>query len=510
VSKPKGGLSRFRFGVAAVAVLALVAGLVCGRSGGGGGGPADGAARLVPATALLYVHASTDPAREQDRRLVAQANALPPLRRLRQRFTAALSPRAFDLARDVRPWLGNEIAYAALSAADSVVLAAVADRPKAEALVARIGNLSAAERYRGVRVLRAGPTALAFAGGFLAVGTEPAVRAAIDRAQGKGARLADVPGYKRLSAGSPAARSLDAYASAAGVRLVLAPRRGLLGIAGRLLDRPRLTAAGADLTSEPGGLRAHVRLAGGAPRGATFEPVLLERVSETTAAYLGVRGAGRLVALLDELGAGSALESTRTTVGDEAGVDLDRDVLAPLSGEVALAVNGGGAGGAPVVTLKAQTADARRTEGALARLQESVAARLALPGTAPGFRPQTIGGLPAFTLRVTPELAPTYAVADGRLIVSTAPAGLLPPSGTLAASAAFRSTIGQVPDTADSLILIDLRQLLALGEQTGLTAIPGFATARDDLRRVRAAGAVVTEDPAHPSDTNAELFLEIL
>ena len=66
-----------------------------------------------------------------------------------------------------------------------------------------------------------------------------------------------------------------------------------------------------------------------------------------------------------------------------------------------------------------------------------------------------------------------------------------------------------MPDTADSLVFLDLRQLLALGEQTGLTAIPGLATARDDPSRVRAAGAVTTESPAHPSDTTAELFLEI-
>ena len=77
------------------------------------------------------------------------------------------------------------------------------------------------------------------------------------------------------------------------------------------------------------------------------------------------------------------------------------------------------------------------------------------------------------------------------------------------AAPGFEATIGRAPDRAESLVFIDLRQLLALGEQTGLTAIPGFATARDDLRRVGAAGAVVTEDPAHPSDTNAELFLEI-
>ena len=95
------------------------------------------------------------------------------------------------------------------------------------------------------------------------------------------------------------------------------------------------------------------------------------------------------------------------------------------------------------------------------------------------------------------------------MVVSTAPAGLDPPRGTLAAAPGFEATMGSVPDRADSLVSLDLRQLLALGEQTGLTTIPGFATARDDFARVRAVGVVVTQDPAHPSDTTAELFLQI-
>ncbi len=196
-------------------------------------------------------------------------------------------------------------------------------------------------------------------------------------------------------------------------------------------------------------------------------------------------------------------------------MDLDRDLLAPLAGEVALAVTGpaedpeGTSGGAPVVTLKARTADPRTTEDALARLQEPLASRLALPGTVPGFKPADFGGLQGYTLRVTPELAPSYALSGDGLVVSTAPAGLAPPRGTLAGAAAFRATVGAVPEQAESLVFLDLRQLLALGEQTGLTAISGLATARDDLRRVSAASAVVTADPAHPTDTTVELFLQI-
>jgi len=510
-----GRLGRTRAAVAlvAVAAVALAAGLVCGRSGGSG--PADAAARLVPASALVYLHLSTDRHRAADRRLARIARVLPVLGRLRDRLATAISPRALDVERDVLPWLGDELAYAAVSPADSVVLAAVADRRRAEALVARVGNLSGAERYRGMRLLVAGPTAIAFVGDFLAVGTEAAVRAAIDRDQGDGARLADLPAYRRVAAGNPDDRSIDAYASAAGVRQVLAPRDGLPGALGALLDRPGLSAAGAAVTAEDGGLGAHVRIAGGGPHDAAFEPVLLERVPEGAAAYVGIRGALRLVRVLERLGAARQLERVGDALADEAGIEFDRDLLAPLSGELALAVTGAGedpaatGGGAPVVTLKARTADQRRTESALARLQEPLARRLALAGTVPRFEAEAIGGLPAFTLRVTPELGPSYAVNDGAVVISTAPAGLEPPRGTLAAARGFEATIGDVPARADSLVFLDLRQLLALGEQTGLTAIPGLATARDDLSRVRAAGAVIAQDPAHPSDTTAELFLEI-
>jgi Protein of unknown function (DUF3352) len=497
--------------LAVVAAVALAAGLVC-AGGGGEEGPPDDAARLVPAGALAYVHLSTDPDRAADRRLARFAEALPRVTRLRDQAVAAFAPQALDLERDVRPWLGDELAYAAVSPADSLVLAEVADRPQAEALVARIGNLSGAAEYRGVRILVAGPTALAFVGDFLALGTEAAVRAAVDRDRGDGPRLADLDAYQRATEAAPADRSVVAYASAAGVREVLRSRQGLLGTLGALLDRPGLVGAGATVTAEEGGLRAHVRLAGGAPRDAAFEPLLLERIPEDAAAYLGIRDAPRLVRLFERLGAGGLIAAVRGVADEEAGIDLDSDLLAPLAGEVALAVTGPAhpAGdGAPVVTLKARTTDRARTENALARLQDPLARRLALPGTVPGFRPEAFGGLEGFILRVTPELSPSYVVSDEGLVLSTSPAGLDPPRGTLAAGAGFEATVGSVPDRADSLVFLDLRQLLALGEQTGLTAVPGFATTRDDLRRVRAAGAVVAQDPAHPTDTNAELFLQI-
>ena len=65
-------------------------------------------------------------------------------------------------------------------------------------------------------------------------------------------------------------------------------------------------------------------------------------------------------------------------------------------------------------------------------------------------------------------------------------------------SPAFRSAIPLVPPRTESLGFFDVRQLLTLGEQTGLTA--------EDLRPVHAAGAVIQREG---DDTTAEPFFEI-
>jgi hypothetical protein len=60
-----------------------------------------------------------------------------------------------------------------------------------------------------------------------------------------------------------------------------------------------------------------------------------------------------------------------------------------------------------------------------------------------------------------------------------------------------------------ALGFLDLHALFQLGERTGLTAGSGFGAARADLDPLGAAGAVVSQQPDHPTDTTAELFLQI-
>jgi hypothetical protein len=118
------------------------------------------------------------------------------------------------------------------------------------------------------------------------------------------------------------------------------------------------------------------------------------------------------------------------------------------------------------------------------------------------FSARQLGRVDAFTLDVSDGFAPTYAVAGDTVVAATAPAGVeafldrrVP---RLARARAFRSALPKLPSRVESLGFIDVRQLLALGAQTGLTAV--------DFRPVRAASAVIQREE---DDTTAELFFEI-
>ena len=366
----------------------------CARAAAGDG-PPDAAARLVPAE-RARLRAPLDRPRARGRRppRAARRRAAAGRPRCATGCAAAVSPQAFDLERDVRPWLGDELAYAAVSPADSRRARRGRRPPEGGgARRARSATCSAAERYRGVRVLVAGPTALAFVGDFLALGTEAAVRAAVDRDQGDGARA-------RGPAGLPARRRRPRRPSA---RSTPTPRRpgcarcsrratGCSARSARCSTGPGCAPPAPRSPRRSGGLRAHVRLAGGAPRDAAFEPAAARARPggrrRATSACAARCGSSRV---LERLGARGPVERLRRDARRRGRHRRStRDLLAPLAGELALAVTGAGedpagtGGGAPVVTLKARTADPRRTEGALARLQEPLARRLALPGTVPG------------------------------------------------------------------------------------------------------------------------------
>jgi hypothetical protein len=433
-----------------LAVAAVVAGLLVG-----GDDPEPGAAGVAPADTALFVRL------ENRDEVWALVRRFPSLRAL-----------GID---DLRPWLGDELAFALPAAGgDPLVIAEVADR-------------AAAERWR-----RSVDTASAFVGDFLVVG----------QGAGDGPSLADQRVYRRAAELEHA--PLELYASADGVRRLLAEAPGVVRAIGGFADAPQFEGLAARVRPDGDGVRVSARVlrAPGAPPAQEFAPALQGRAPATAAAFLAAPGADALVALLERSGLAETVNAVRAALPELAGLDLDRDVLGPLGGEAAVTLTARGA--TPVFTLTARSDDPALTREALARLQEPLAEQLT--GRPAGFRALDEN---AFTLPVTRALEPSYAIDGNVLIASTAASGLsqrtLARRG-LAQELVLRAVADEAGGRIEALAFADLRQLLALGERTGLNLGPGFPAVRDDLRQVRAAGAVVRREE---SDSTAELFLEI-
>jgi uncharacterized protein DUF3352 len=494
---------------AAMAVSALVAAvLLIGR---GEGPPATGAARLVPATALAYLHLSTDP----DRDAVARADELlrgfPSGPQARDMVTARLTSIGPGLSyrRDVRPWLGPEAAVALLNTpgptATPLAVVSVADRGGAEAFLGRASRPPVTSAYQGVTITSYGGLATAFLGRYLLVGPAAGVQAAIDVRGGRLPGLAAEADFRRATAGLPADRAVDAYLPAAGVSRLLAAHRGPLGAAGALLEQPGLIATGLSLSAEGDGARLRVhslidRRAAGPRRFAAFEPRLVDAVPGDALGYLGLSGinrsAGRLLAGLT----GGAAPAVARLFGRAAanarssGLDLERDVAPVFRGEVALWLKA--ATPAPALTLIATTRDERATREALARLQSPVIQAFAPPaagsGQAPVFEQRAIAGTQVFRLRLGPGVELDYAVFDGKVVISTALAAIADvrrSSASLSDSDAFETTLGDHPRRVTSLVFLDFAALLGLLERSNLATTPAYQAIRADLHRIRAVGA---------------------
>jgi hypothetical protein len=469
---------------AAVLLIAAVAAVVATR----GGAPTDATAPLVPPEALAYVHA-----RPAELGVAARFPALAgELRKLTPKA------RAIDVARDVKPWLGEDAAFAMLPAGP-MLLAAVTDTSAAQDLLERLGATQAGAQH-GVSLWRLPTATAAFARDHLVIGPEDAVRGAIDRAAGTGATsLADTRIFKAAAREREDGDAIDAFAPAIGLRRLLAGRP----LAAALVADPRLDAITARVRPEQGGLRLHARVmrTSGGRAAAGAEPTLAKLVPAGTAAFADVPGLDAIASLVDRAGGGAWLDRVRGALPRAAGLELD-DLIAPLSGEAAVTVATGE--GAPVVTLTARTSDLAGTREALAQLQRAVSDLVGDGG------PFTQKGS-TFTLDATPALRPSYGVSGGTAAASTAPSGLgqlRPAKAPITGSRALEAVAPGKGAKVEALVFLDPRQLLALGERTGLPVL-GSPAVRDDLRRIRAAGAVVEEDENHPTDTTAELFLEI-
>jgi len=504
-----GGLRsrRRRLGAAVVlAVLLVVLLLVLVLSGSDG--PAEGAAKLVPGDALAYVHLSTDEGRKGTRRAGTLAGRFPGYQGLRDRVLSALHLSApgqgAALAREVRPWIGKEAGLALVplgGRAVSLTVIDVRDRGRARQFLTRFGRPTAQPSYRGVPTAVYGAQAAAFVSHYLVIGSPPALEAAIDAQAGRRPALAGQSAYKRAMKAAPDARVLDLYASSAGVRQVLAPRPGLLGAVGGLLDQPALAGAALTVSAQGDGARARLHTvldAGQASPPSPFEPFkpsLPDQAAGPATAWLQLNGIGR---------AGGRLVDAVPTGGGGARV-------AALQGEFALEISPGAP--LPTLTLIARVRDEKSARGAFAQLQGPLAQIFAPVGSGPGLTPtftqESVAGVDAFRLRLSAARELDYAVFDGKLVASTSLEGIAAVragSHRLSADPGFKAALADRPSRVTSLVFLDFRQLLGLIEQTGLGQNARFRAARAELAGIRSVGLTSSRGE---SESTVELNLKI-
>lgn len=502
--------------LALLAVAAVVLAVVLAL-GSGEAPPATGAAELVPANALLYVHLSTDSSRPAVQRALALSRRLPGsaplLAGVGDRIDAILSGSStpgFSFASDVRPWLGKEAALAVLntpgSSAGTLVVLDVRDQRAARRFLSRVGARPDG-RYRGVQLLAEPSGAvLAFIRHYLVLGQLYSVESALDVASGQVASLAASPQYQAAAGTEPADRVLDAYGSAAGIRRALVPRSGLLGDLGALLDQPALSAAAVSVSPVATGLRVDVhsalvpKLARLSPP-AQFSPTLDSLFPAGSALLLDVKGlrasvpkllgvaaragiGGRIGPLLSRLGSALAAE----------GVDL-RQILGIFAGETAMGVVDGPNGGAPTPVIVTRTQDQAQTREELAGLEGPLTQVFAPPSSGPGQVPVLsdlqVAGVPVHQVALAPGFSLDFAVARGLVVLSTGQAGIAGVFSRVRAlnqTPSYQSVLADHPSPVGSLVFLDLGQLLRLGSRIGLIGSARQATLWPALEKIHAVG----------------------
>jgi hypothetical protein len=514
--------------IAALAALAVVIVVLILALGGGSGPapPATGAAALVPSDALLYVNVSLDRARPAVRAALRIAQRFPdfPLASaaLQTRVGAIVAGgRSVDFGSQIQPWLGNEAALALLntttSTAGSLVILDVRSRPQAMAFV-RGEGAAARGTYRGTRLYAYGTgTELAFYSHYLLLGQPASVQTGLDVGAGAAPSLAGSGVYQRASLTEPPGRVLDAYASLAGVRRVLAPQGGLIGAFGSLLYQPALQGVTLSLSPAPDGARVQIHSALdtslvhlGSVSTKAFTPTLQNVMPDGSILVFDVKGLDHLAPQVlsatstagVEGGVGPLLTRLGSALSAE-GVNIHQ-ITSIFDRETAVAIVPHGAAPTLVIVARAPNQEQIRTE--LANLEVPLAQLFKPPQSGPGSVPQfndhTVAGVTDHQLSLARGLEFDYAVFRGLVVISTSSQGIAEVAArarVLAQDPGFRFALAGRLSRLTALVYLDLRQLLSLGEQTGITSSATYRRLKGDLEAISSIGLTSTRSPGQSS-----------
>lgn len=389
---------KIRLALALLVLASLAAG--CGGQDKPGTGAAAGPRAEVlsyyPADTPFVLVAPTDPQNPQIEQALALVRRFLPgdilLGQLKRRLAGQI-----DFDREVKPVLGNPIALGAPAAStfggssrDFLIAWMAKDAGKLKPLVDRLvrtGGVRAAPDHLGAKVYTGGGgSTLAVRGALVLLGKTPEiVTAALDRRAGTGhldpaavdAARGDLPqdalvtGYGNLASvlGRPSAAkalkvpwvaALRAYAFA-----VSADGQGVK--VDFRLDTTKRPLAGADVPLAPG--PAAPGVAAGAPvRAGIRDFAHLVTWTERTQSLTGAPSAVRF-------------ETKKAEIRKATGVDLDRDVVAQLSGDASVDVDG------PKRLVRAEVRDPAAMTATLRRLTPKLGRFLTGQGAGATARP---------------------------------------------------------------------------------------------------------------------------
>jgi hypothetical protein len=527
------------FAAAGIVVLYLIVkfapvpGVPCGISAAKECAPSNDTIAYVPQNAVLYAHLTVNSDSHQWELAQDLRDALPNFTALLQSDTSDLAGPAgkpIDLSREVLPWAKDDLALLGVPGPNKTTpeayITGVGDIAKANQFAASLspgGKSKQSKLGDATLTVYSNGVATARSGDQLVFGALGAVRAAV---AAKSGQLPELEGSDQNTARDelPDVRLAEVYLSRLGVQRFLVGRQGVATQLDTFVDYGATSGMAASARAHDDGVEVNVvseldpRLEQQSPTVfATlprFDPGLADEAGPRALGYVGVGDLGPAITqALVTAGAGAqglagSLRGLAQRLQQQAGVDPLKDLLPALGGQAALVAEPTNA--APYASLIVDDVDEKQAGDALAALQRPLLKSLRNGGPqVPSFQSREIDGVTVHSLQISPGVDLSYAIFDGKLVISTRPEGIaqVRSSGdTLADSTDYQRAVDGLPDRVSALVFLNLDEVFGLAQRAGLAENPLYASLGEDISHVQSLGLAVN---GSEDELRSELFLAI-
>ncbi|TMD08203.1 MAG: DUF3352 domain-containing protein [Chloroflexi bacterium] len=424
-------------------------------------GAGDVVDRMVPNDADVYATVYLDPSLSQKMNLQGLIGHFPALKsadqlqgKIDQGMDVALQPEGLSFAKDVRPWLGTQVALAMrlTDGTPTAVIIASRDDTRAAATLARVrttdtgsGDHWSEQQHGGISVWVGTPPAgtdlpsiaYAYLDHTAVIGNSAAmIDSVIDTDQGRRPALRTTAAYTSTLQRLPAERVALAYASGPGITGALRKALSDTGLGDpsvlKLFDQGAgsLRSLGLAVSAQHNGLEADLAEVTDTSKLTPAERAALQpSATNATLDWIPADAAGFVAfgglkegirSLIQGMPSGAGSTGLDLTAPLHAlGLSDPKGVLSHLTGDVALEVRTGSGSAFPGGALLAATDDAAAVRSFLDGLVAGFGALA--PLHTESYRGATITSIPIPGLGDA-GVAPAYTVADGMVVIGSSPA----------------------------------------------------------------------------------------